>query len=36
MPRVVACTRPLDLDHFRAEIGEKLRTPRPRENAREV
>ena len=34
MPGIVADPRPLDLNHFRAEVGEQLRAPGSRENAR--
>ena len=34
--RVVAAAGPLDLDDRRAEVGEELRAPRPREHAGEV
>ena len=36
MARVVAAARPLDLDHFGAEVGEQLRAPRAREHAAQV
>ncbi len=36
MARVVARARLLDLDHLGAEIGERLRAPRPREHAGEI
>ena len=35
MTRIVANARPLDLDHLRAEVREKLRAPGSRENARQ-
>src|SRR6185295_10352776 len=34
--RVIARARPLDLDHFGAEVGEDLRRERPRQHARQI
>ena len=35
LARIVACPRPLDLDHLGTEIGEQLPAPRPREHPRQ-